>query len=125
MNVGPEDARRAAANIGAPPHHSSRGVIVVGSLVIDVAANVASRNQRLLTLRPREFALLAYLAAYVDVPVSRQAIARDVWGDAAALWTNVITATISGLRRELERPGLPTLLHTVRGKGYLLGDLPR
>lgn len=125
MNAGAKDTPRAADDIVAVRLHSSRRVIVVGSLIIDVVARVATRNQRPLSLRSREFALLVYLAENVEVPVSRNAIARDVWGDAAAVWTNVITVTISGLRRELERPGLPKLLHTVRGIGYLLGGVPR
>lgn len=51
-------------------------------------------------------------------------IARDVWGDETAMWINVITVNINGLRKQVERAGLPVLLHTIRGRGYLLGELP-
>lgn len=99
-------------------------VISVGSLVIDERGRVATRAGRPLRLLPRQFALLAYLMKHANEIVSRRAIARDVWGDETAMWTNVITVNINGLRKEIERDGLPVLLHTVRGRGYLLGELP-
>lgn len=124
MHAASNQSRRAVDDNGAPPLQSSSRVIVVGSLTIDVVAHVVTRYQRRLTLRPREFALLVYLAERVGIPVSRHAIASDVWGDETAVWTNVITVTINGLRREVERPELPKLLHTVRGEGYLLAEAP-
>jgi len=108
------DAARQAAGV----------VISVGSLVIDERGRVATRAGRPLRLLPRQFALLAYLMKHANEIVSRRAIARDVWGDETAMWTNVITVNINGLRKEIERDGLPVLLHTVRGRGYLLGELP-
>lgn len=98
-------------------------VHAVGSLVVDAGKGVAMRDGRRLRLLPREFALLVYLIRHANRIVSRQAIALDVWGDEMATWTNVITVNINGLRKEIEREGLPTLLHTVRGEGYCLGDL--
>lgn len=125
MNPVPDDASRSSTDAHAsapPPPHC---VLRVASLVIDRVSRTVTRDQRPLKLLPRQFALLVYLAEHANFPVSRQAIARDVWGDETAVWTNVITVNINGLRRELERPDLPTLLHTVRGQGYLLGDVPR
>ena len=108
--------------VASPP--SSDHVIRVGSLVLDRSRRAASRSGRQLNLLPRQFALLTYLMTHANHVVSRQAIARDVWGDETAMWTNVITVNINGLRKEIERDGLPVLLHTVRGRGYLLGELP-
>lgn len=98
-------------------------MLSVGSLVVDVTARLATREGRSLRLLPRQFALLVYLMSHANRIVGRRAIARDVWGDETAMWTNVITVTINGLRREIDGDGLPRLLHTVRGRGYLLGEL--
>jgi DNA-binding response OmpR family regulator len=56
--------------------------------------------------------------------VTREMIARDVWKEGTATWTNVIDVQIAQLRRKIELPGLPTVLHTVRGQGYQLGNPP-
>lgn len=100
------------------------GVFTVGSLVVDVPGHRAARAGRTLDLLPRQFAVLVCLVRRANQVVSRQTIARDVWGDETAMWTNVITVNINGLRKQLERDGQPVLLHTIRGRGYLLGELP-
>ena len=98
--------------------------LVVGSLIVDLVTRVATRDGRALKLLPRQFALLTYLVRHANRVVSRRAIAEQVWGDETATWTNVITVNVNGLRKEIDRDGLPVLLHTVRGQGYLLGELP-
>jgi DNA-binding response OmpR family regulator len=50
-------------------------------------------------------------------------IVRDVWQDSSGIQTNIVEVSINHLRRRIERPGWPQLLHTVRGAGYeLRGD---
>lgn len=115
---GPSSERDIASASSPDAQH-----VAVGSLIVDVASGVATRDGRVLQLPPKLFSLLVYLARHANQTVSRQSIARDVWCDATATWTNVITVHINGLRKEIERDGLPTLLHTVRGEGYCLGEL--
>jgi DNA-binding response OmpR family regulator len=98
--------------------------LTVESLTVDLDAGVASRDGRVLKLWPKQFALLVYLMQHPNQIVSRREIAENVWGDEMAIWTNVIAVNINGLRKEIERDGLPTLLHTVRGRGYVLGEPP-
>lgn len=95
--------------------------LAVGPLELDPVSRIGTRDGRVLHLHPKQFSLLVYLAMHAGRVVSREAIARDVWGDEMATWTNVITVNISGLRRELDPEGVPPLLHTVRGRGYRLG----
>lgn len=97
-------------------------VLVVDSLVVDVARGRAERDGRPLRLPPRQFELLAHLARHAGAVVSRDALAKHVWEDDTATWTNVITVSVHCLRRELEQAGCPTILHTVRGRGYRLGE---
>ena len=61
---------------------------------------------------------------HADDVVTREMIARDVWREPTATWTNVIEVHIAQLRRKIERPEWPALLHTVRGQGYQLGKSP-
>lgn len=95
---------------------------MVDSLVVDVADGRATRHGRILNLQARQFELLVFLARHAGQIVKRESIAKSVWKDETATWTNIITVNVCMLRRELERPGLPTILHTVRGRGYRLGE---
>ena len=45
-------------------------------------------------------------------------------GKPTATWTNVIAVSVHDLRKELEQLGQPTMLHTIRGRGYFLGTDP-
>ncbi len=56
--------------------------------------------------------------------VSRQRLLELVWGYDFDVDTNVADVFISYLRRKLERDGLPRVIHTVRGIGYVLRDEP-
>ena len=96
-------------------------ILAVGPLEIDLVSRTATRDGRVLRLHPKQFLLLVYLAMHAGRVVSREAIARDVWSDEMATWTNIITVIISGLRKELDPEGIPPLLHTLRGRGYRLG----
>ena len=97
-------------------------MLAIDSIVIDLRRRLARRHGRVLRLQPRQYELLEYFVRNAGTVVSRDALARGVWHDATATWTNVITVTVHGLRRELERDGCPTILHTVRGQGYRLGE---
>jgi DNA-binding response OmpR family regulator len=54
--------------------------------------------------------------------VTRKMIATHVWKEPSATWTNVIEVHVNQLRKKLESLDRPAILHTVRGKGYRLGD---
>jgi DNA-binding response OmpR family regulator len=99
-----------------------RAVLCVEGLEVDLLRRVASRDGRALELSNRQFELLTYLMQNAHAVVSREMIARDVWKESTATWTNVIEVHIAQLRRKIERPDLPTILHTVRGQGYQLGS---
>lgn len=97
-------------------------VLSVEGLEVDLLRREAFRDGRPLHLSNRQFELLAYLMQHANSPVTKEMIARDVWKETTATWTNLIAVHIVQLRRKIERPGLPTLLHTVRGQGYKLGN---
>jgi DNA-binding response OmpR family regulator len=99
-----------------------QAVLCVEGLEVDLLRRVATRDGRSLDLSNRQFELLTYLMQNAHAVVTREMIARDVWKESTATWTNVIEVHIAQLRRKIERPDLPTILHTVRGQGYQLGN---
>jgi two-component system copper resistance phosphate regulon response regulator CusR len=101
-----------------------QSVLSVGGLQVDRLRRTVSRNGLELYLSNRQFDLLTYLMQNANSVVTREMIARDVWKEGTATWTNVIDVQIAQLRRKIELPGLPTVLHTVRGQGYQLGNPP-
>ncbi len=71
----------------------------------------------------REVAILEYLHAHSERPVSREELLTKVWGYAPGLGleTRTVDIHIAKLRRKIEPdPGRPRYLTTVRGAGYRL-----
>jgi two-component system copper resistance phosphate regulon response regulator CusR len=98
--------------------------LTVGSLEVDLLARTASRDGCRLELQNRQLELLIFLMRHVNEVVSREMIAKEVWKESTATWTNVIEVHVTQLRKQLEGSGRPPILHTIRGRGYLLGDAP-
>jgi len=99
-------------------------VIRVGDLEIDTAARVARRAGERLGLTAREYELLEYLALRAGEVVSRTDIWEHVYDFHSTAQSNVVEVYIGYLRRKLEGSGLPRLIHTRRGQGYVLGEEP-
>ena len=96
----------------------------VADLEVDLLTRRVKRDGQTIELTQRQFELLSCLARHAGIVVSRDQIAREVWNETTATWTNVIEVQVNHLRRKIERPGWPPLLHTIRGEGYLLGVRP-
>jgi DNA-binding response OmpR family regulator len=94
--------------------------ISVDDLVINDEVTLVRRGEESLDLTETERRLLGYLAAHRDRVVSKTQILTSVWGY-DGFDENVVEVHISSLRRKLEAGGRSRLVHTVRGRGYLLG----
>ena len=81
-----------------------------------------TRGDKVLDLRPREFALLEYLLRNAGKVLSKTMILSHVWGYSFDPNTNVVDVLVSRLRDKLDRPFPVKLLHTVRGVGYVLRE---
>ena len=89
-------------------------------LELDLIAQTASRGGRELRLASRELKLLELLVRNPGQVLTRSMIFERVWGYTFDPGTNLIDVHVRALRAKLEGPGLEPLLHTVRGKGYML-----
>ena len=74
-------------------------------------------------LTEREAEVLSYLARVSGRPVERKELLERVWGlDPRGIDTRTIDMTIARLREKLgDAGGTPSVVVTVRGKGYMLG----
>jgi len=95
-------------------------VITVGHLRLDLRARQAYRQNVVVELTSREFALLEFLMLHAGEVVGRAAIAEHVWDAPFESMSNVIDVMIQRLRRKIDLAGAPSLISTRRGEGYML-----
>ena len=92
----------------------------VEDLELDLLAREVKRAGRVLDLQPREFRLLEYLMRHSGQVVTRTMLLEKVWDYHFDPQTNIIDVHISRLRGKVDKGFDKTLLHTVRGSGYVL-----
>lgn len=93
----------------------------VDDLALDIANQVAYRQDRAIELSEKETQLLAYLMRHSNQLLTHDQIHEYLWGDKERPSSNVLAAQIRLLRRKIETPNESPLIHTVYGKGYRLG----
>jgi DNA-binding response OmpR family regulator len=106
--------RRTAA---APDRQT---MLRVGDLEVDLLKREVRRGGRIIDLLPREYRLLEYLMRHPDQVITRTMLFEEVWSYRYDQRTNVIDVHMGKLRRKLDEGGLPSMIHTVRGSGYIL-----
>jgi DNA-binding response OmpR family regulator len=86
-----------------------------GDLAVDLARHRASRDAHPLSLTRKEFGILEMLLAADGAVVSAEELLEHVWDANTDPFSNVVSVTMTRLRRKL---GDPPLIDTVVGKGY-------
>lgn len=94
-----------------------------GDLHLDIAERRVRRGETEIRLSRMELAVLEHLLLHSGVPQSKDQIAAAVWKDDTDISPNALEVCISSLRRKLQLPGLPALIHTRRGAGYFADAL--
>ncbi len=97
-------------------------VLRVGDLELDLMTRAARRGGALIELLPLEFKLLDYLMRHSGQVLTRTMIFEAVWGYRFDPGTNVIDVHMARLRRKVDAGHSLSLIHTVRGCGYRLGE---
>ncbi len=96
-------------------------VLVLGGLTIDLPSRVVSVDGAAIDLSPREFDLLAYLAARPGQVVSKRELLTEVWRLPYGGADKTVDVHLSWLRRKLgESAQEPRFLMSVRGVGVKL-----
>ncbi len=93
-------------------------------LVLDLGTREVWRAKRSITLTRTEFHLLELLMRHPRQVLERGQILEEVWGYDFPTTANSLEVYVGYLRRKLEAEGEPRLIHTVRGVGYSLRELP-
>jgi DNA-binding response OmpR family regulator len=101
---------------------ATENVVAVADLEIDTAARRVRRGGAPVELSAREYAVLEYLAARRGQVVSRAEIWDHVYDFASEPSSNVVDVYVGYLRRKIDDGHDVKLIHTKRGRGYLLGE---
>ena len=81
-----------------------------------------TRNTTRVDLTPREYGLLEFLMRSPGVPVSRAVLLMELWGEREDVASNIVDVYMKYVRDKVDRPGLPKLIRTVRGLGYVVSE---
>ena len=95
--------------------------IRLGSLVINRLRKVVTINDIPISLSPKEFEIVNYLAANPNCVIKTQDIVKKVWKNGSRATKADVHQYIHMLRKKIEAdPKNPKLLMTVKGFGYEL-----
>ena len=89
---------------------------------LDPSAHEVTRAGHGISLTRTEFLLLELLLRHPRQVLTRSVILEAVWDYDFGERSNSLEVYIGYLRRKLEDGGLPRLIHTVRGVGYVLRE---
>jgi len=98
----------------------SEKTIKYADLEIDFSQKKASRSGIELILTPKEYNLLEYLVQHPEKVLSREEIAKEVWGLTFDTGTNFIDVYINYLRKKVDKPFEDKLIHTRPGMGFIM-----
>ena len=87
---------------------------------MDRIQHTARRGRRDLKLTAKEFQLLEYFLLHPEEVVKRTQLLEKVWDLHFDPMSNVVDVHVAKLRKKLTAGGEPSLIHTIRGVGYLL-----
>jgi two-component system OmpR family response regulator len=104
--------RRPAENRGT--------VLRVGTLELDLIERTAKRGDRKIDLLPREFRLLEYMMQRKEQMLTRAMLLEEVWNYKFLPQTNLVDVHMGRLRRKVDEPKEPPMIHSVRGVGFIL-----
>jgi DNA-binding response OmpR family regulator len=104
-------------------HQVKDPILRVHDLEIDTGAHAVRRAGKSISLTPREYALLEFLAFHRGRVVSRSMIWEHLYDEHDETTSNVVDVYIRYLRNKIDKGFDPPLILTRWGEGYLLrGD---
>ncbi|WP_189712519.1 response regulator transcription factor [Streptomyces phaeofaciens] len=106
----------------AVPRQPAERHLEAAGLRMDPQARRAWRGERELELTRTEFELLELLVRNAGIVLDHSTIYDRIWGYDFGPGSKNLAVYVGYLRRKLDHPGAPQLIHTVRGVGYVLRE---
>jgi two-component system, OmpR family, response regulator len=102
------------------PVESRDTTLHVGPLELDLIDRTARRGERALDLLPREYRLLEYMMRRKDQLLTRAMLFEEVWNYKFVPRSNLVDVHMGRLRKKVDPPDEPPMIHNVRGEGFVL-----
>ena len=101
-----------------------QSVLEFGDLALDTVSRKVTMGGKPVELTPREFSILEFLLHNKDRVVTRFSLAEHVWGDDFDPFSmsNFMDVHMKNLRHKIGDTGNASIIRTVRGVGYIIGD---
>jgi|SRR5690625_4891996 len=101
---------------------TGNAILSCADLSLDFAKNRVERSGTRIELSSKEFKLLQTLLEDKYQVVHRSKILQKVWNTGQETYTNVIDVYISYLRNKVDVGYKQKLIHTIKGRGYMISD---
>jgi two-component system response regulator MprA len=115
---------RRSAPEGAGGAGLAGATLRFADLVLDQGTREVVRGGRPISLTRTEFSLLELFLRHPRQVLTRSRILEEVWGYDFPTSGNALEVYVGYLRRKTEAGGEPRLIHTMRGVGYALREIP-
>ena len=91
-----------------------------GDFIISLSHSTIEKDGAEYELTKNELKMLSYLYEKRNTIVSRDELMTQLWNSDMFVDDNTLTVNINRLRKKLEDAGLPDVIETKRGRGYMV-----
>ena len=112
--------RRAGKFSGKTVAEEIPETLQISDLKMNTSTRDVTRGDRKIQLSVKEYELLHFLMLGAEKVHERDAIMKAVWGEDFFGDDNLLDVYIRYLRQKIEQKDAATLIHTVRGVGFIL-----
>ena len=96
-------------------------VLSIDNLFLNPATRTATRDNQIITLTSREYALLEYFMRRPNQVITKTEVLEHVWDYNYEGLSNIVETYVKYLRKKLQtKPQDKKIIHTMRGSGYIL-----
>lgn len=106
------------STVVVPPSETT--LLSHGDLKLNLLTREVYRGEKKIELQTREFTLLEYLLRNAGKCVTKTLILGHVWDYNFDPQTNVVDVLVCRLRNKIDKGFKTSLIHTIRGMGYVL-----
>lgn len=103
---------------------NNNNLIKLHDLTLNLNTREATRNNEIISLTSREYAILEYMLHNVNIVLTKEQIEEHIWNYEYEGGTSLVKVYIRYLRKKIDDPYDLKLIHTIRGVGYVIrGEL--
>jgi DNA-binding response OmpR family regulator len=103
--------------------NAKREIISCGDIVINLTSKKVTRQEKEISLTPREFQILVKLVENKGEIISKNELIKEIWGSIVDANTNTIEVYINFLRNKVDKPFGKNSIKTKVGYGYYIDDV--